>query len=519
MIQSTGIRQNQHVRLGLLLLSMAGCALILYYTRTGPGVRGDSVRYVMDAQNLLAGNGFSRSSGGTDVYPETGFAPFLSFILAGLGALRIDMYAGARFMDALLFGGTICLIGLLIWRFTRSWVACLIGSGLALTAGNMVEWHAWLMSEPLFIFLNLLAICTLAKYIDTDQFSYLVISALIAGMASITRYAGIGLGAAGGLVILILGSGSRRRRLLEGVIFGVIAVAPFIFWMLRNSIVGGGALANRSVVYHPMREEILRTYLFEAASWIVPAQIDLPRLARAALALLIAGLGPLLFFIRHIRRGLSRRANGFTAVPWITAAYFVIYLAILAVNSILLDAGTSISAAIRYLVPLYADLVVLLVCTYADVLRIAGRKLLQGVAVIFALALIINSAIGSISMAQGSSLALGFTSVREDNPGLAEMLMQSSDEHPLIADNQELVYFLIGKSAYMIPIKYDAYQQRERADYPEQLQTARARMENGSQLVIFGDPNPKEAEVIDQLGAIAVRAFPGATVYAIGPAS
>jgi hypothetical protein len=518
-IQPSGASEIRYWRLGLILVSLAGIFLILYYTRTGAGIRGDSVRYVMDARNLLAGHGFSRSSGGFETYPETGFAPFLSYVLAAIGVVGINMYSGARVMDALLFGGSIYLIGLLIFRFTRSWLASLIGSGLALTAGNMVEWHAWLMSEPLFIFLNLLTFYALARYIDNDRPVFLVIAALVAGMASITRYAGVALAAAGGLVILVLASGSRKQRLLKGILFGAIGAAPFLLWMVRNSLVGGGALANRSIAFHPMREEILRTYLFEAASWIVPAQIDLPRLARALLAILIAGLGPLLFIARWLRQERSAPGAGFAAVPWMAACYFPIYIGVLAVNSIFLDAATSTPAAIRYLVPQYVDLVILLATTYAVVLGKPRRRFLQVVAVIIGLGLIINSGLGSIRLAQGSSLVLGFTGIREEAPGLAEELQQSSDVHPLITNNQEMVYFLIDQSAYMIPIKYDAYQQRERADFPEQLQTARLRMDSGSKLVIYGDPSAKEAEVIGLLGAKPIKEFPGATIYATSPGS
>jgi hypothetical protein len=115
----------------LLLLSVAGFALELYVMRTGPGVRGDSVRYVMGARNLLAGNGFSRLSGGGEVFPETGFAPMLSFALAGFGLASVDMYAGVRILNALLFAASIFLGGKLIADASRSAGVGLLGASLS----------------------------------------------------------------------------------------------------------------------------------------------------------------------------------------------------------------------------------------------------------------------------------------------------------------------------------------------------------------------------------------------------
>jgi hypothetical protein len=161
---------------GLVGLCLAGVALELYATRSGPAVRGDSVRYVMGARNILAGNGFSRLSGGGEVFPETGFAPLLSFVLTGFGLAGIDMYAGARVMNALLFGGSIFLAGTLIAMASRSrWIG-LLGALLVLSAPNVFEWHAWLMSEALFIFLLLLSIYGLVMHIQTGRPGFLVLA-------------------------------------------------------------------------------------------------------------------------------------------------------------------------------------------------------------------------------------------------------------------------------------------------------------------------------------------------------
>jgi hypothetical protein len=93
----------------LLLIAAVGVGLILYETRIGPGINGDSVHYIMGAENLLLGNGFSRWSGGGEIRPITGFPPFYSTVLACMGFIGLDLFQVARILNALLFGANIFL--------------------------------------------------------------------------------------------------------------------------------------------------------------------------------------------------------------------------------------------------------------------------------------------------------------------------------------------------------------------------------------------------------------------------
>jgi len=68
--------------IAIAVLCIVGVSLILYFTRTSPGVSGDSVWYVMGAENMLAGDGYSRTSGGGEIKPIVGFPPFFSMVLA-----------------------------------------------------------------------------------------------------------------------------------------------------------------------------------------------------------------------------------------------------------------------------------------------------------------------------------------------------------------------------------------------------------------------------------------------------
>jgi hypothetical protein len=500
----------------LVLVSIAGLALVLFATRTGPAVRGDSVRYVMGARNLLAGNGFSRLSGGGEVFPETGFAPMLSFVLAAFGLVGLDMYAGARFLNALLFGGSLFLVGLLIATASRSRWLGVLGALLVVVAPNVVRWHTWLMSEPLFIFLTLLSVFAWVTHIRTGRSAPLFIGAVAAGLAGLTRYVGVSLVPAGALGILLWGGGSRRDRLVRAIEFALVAALPFALWMVRNEEVGGAGLANRQLRFHAFRPDALRVFLFEPTTWVIPVSLVLPRTVRGALAVVALAVGPAVLLLRALRRRSITgpgETRGEAVLPFLLLLLVPCYVGILAFNSLFLDAGTTLDGILRYLTPLFVLLVILELTAYAAIFP-SGRGRWPALlipATWLAVSLTTNT-VQTWSFARASTATMGFTGIRTEWLDLAFELRPAPT---IITDNPEMVYYLIDRPAYMLPIKFDQYQLLFRTDYQEQLDLARDRLRGGAILVVFGAPSAEEAEVIDLLDVTPIRTFDGATVYGV----
>ena len=119
----------------------------------------------------------------------------------------------------------------------------------------------------------------------------------------------------------------------------------------------------------------------------------------------------------------------------------------------------------------------------------------------------------TLTFAQESTYPMGFTRIRTEWNDLAARLSDIGPEASIITDNPEMVYFLIDRPAYMIPIKYDLYQQAFREDYMQQIELARTRLEGGAVLVIFGEPSQQEAEVLALLGVDSLYGFDEAVVY------
>lgn len=485
-----------------LLLSCLGIALILHYTRLIPGVGGDSVQYVMGAESLLEGKGYARLSGGGEIRPITGFPPLYSLVLAGIGWMSVDPFEGARLLNAALFGGSIFLTGLLIFRHTASLVASLIGSALVLTSLSLVSIHGMVMTEPLFIFLMLLAIYNLVRYLDTQRLHFLVISGLMVSLSTMTRYIGLSLFGAGVLSILLLSRTHWKRRLMDCVVFGGLTVVPLYFWFRRNAIVSGTAV-NRELIYHPMQAKLLRVFLAEILSWFAPRILALPRTLRNLLVVVTTLPWLVIFYFHEVRnffRKMSETRKAFWTLPWVLAFYVGGYTAILIVNSTLLDAGTTMSAPSRYLTPVFVVVVMVFV--------IAIHRLVEGwrkgivprmLAVTIGVALIIIYALQVIELVREPFSVGGYFEYKLKRMEAVREFEALDLEAPIISNNPEMIYVMSNRTAYMWPIQYDVYKLEDRDDFDAQVEATREKLLDGGLLVVFGWPEGAEMLVFDLL--------------------
>ena len=93
----------------LAAIAICGVGLLLFHTRNGPGITGDSVSYVMGAENMIMGRGYSRTAGGGEAVPITGFPPGYSTALVLFSWISRDFFSVGRNLNALLFGLNIFL--------------------------------------------------------------------------------------------------------------------------------------------------------------------------------------------------------------------------------------------------------------------------------------------------------------------------------------------------------------------------------------------------------------------------
>ncbi|HMK07849.1 MAG TPA: hypothetical protein VK449_02355, partial [Anaerolineales bacterium] len=308
-----------------------------------------------------------------------------------------------------------------------------------------------------------------------------------------------------------------RERGLRAATFGFVAVLPFVLWMVRNQIVGGAGLANRQIRFHTLPAVRTRVYFFQPTTWVLPEAIVLPRSLRGALALLALAGGPALFLWQARRRGWGGATNDRgpgSALPWLLLILVPCYVAVLAMNSLFLDAGTTYDGILRYLTPLFVFLVMLELVTYAVAFpRGPARWALGLVAVAWVVGGLAINTQATLSAARQGSFAGEFPRIKAEEPELARRLAAAPI---VITDNPELVYYLAGRPAYTMPIKFDLYRQAFREDFNEQLDLARRRLAAGAVLVVFGEPSDEEAEVLGLLAVHPLYTAPDAVIYGPG---
>ncbi len=263
--------------LALLVIGLAGSVALLLSTPYGLGLVSDTVAYVNGAENIAKGNGYAETSSGGGYKPITHFPPMFSIFLAPISLLGLDVLKSARIMIVSLFGLDIILVGLLVHRISHSILFSLLGALLLAVSDILLEVYLYLMSEPLFITLILAAILFFSLYFDNRRNGWLLLTGLLLGLASLTRFAGLWVLASLILSILFLETDwssvfSRRaaqpssRLMIDRLrifikklslpikditLVLVTSLPPILIWVSYTYKVNAG-FGNRSLVWHPI---------------------------------------------------------------------------------------------------------------------------------------------------------------------------------------------------------------------------------------------------------------------------
>jgi 4-amino-4-deoxy-L-arabinose transferase-like glycosyltransferase len=510
------VQQRKIATALLLLVAILGVILILYISRFGLGTTGDSVRYLMGAENILAGEGFGRTAADGEVRPITMFAPFFSTAISGLGLIG-SIFDGARFLQALLFGASIFLVGHLIYRHTLSLWASLTGAVIILVSESVVLFHAWLMPEALYIFLMLLSIYLLTLYLENSRTYLLILMAIVAGLATLTRYVGISLIALAYVSILLMSGTNWKIRLREIVMISVFGLGPVALWIARNVVVAGD-IVNRVLSYHPVSVELIRAYRAEISFWFVPEQLGLRHVVRQIIMIFLAFVAPVTYFSLELRDGFLKkgiRRDPSRYLVWILIIYAAIYVVTFVLNLTFLDALLDFNTVPRYLTPLYVICVAIFVIVFHG-LALRAQKWWAPRVVIAAIgiSLIVLYAQNTLPILLDPTPSLGYTGIKMERTDIVERLESINRAAPIISNDPELVYILADRAAYMLPIRYDANIGKEREDFDLQIEATRRKLNDGGMLVLFSPINDSVTEVINLLEVELIDSFYGSSFYA-----
>ena len=486
--------------IALLLIALLGFLLVLQATPEGAGLSDDSIAYIAGARSMAAGEGY-REAWLASNQPVTHFPPMFPAVLAFFGFLGIDPLNAARWVNALLFGASAALLGILAWRMTPSLTAGLVLAGLFVLSGDLLAVHAVAMSEPLFIFLSLLAFWMFDLYFERDQHWWLGACATFVGMAYLTRYSGLALIAAFVVALLVLHK-TWRQRLVTSTMF-VAGTLPWILgWAMRNKLVAENA-TNRVFAWHPITTENLEIGLHTVAAAFFPvdawrkAAIRQPIIVEAIIVII---LGAVLVWLanrawkyfsepQQVSRDEGAGSRAREVISFTTGLYLFAYLASIISSMLMFDAATKFK--LRILAPAFVSLLILLI--YFGVwLRDKNRPGVVLLTFVF-LGLFLYKQINTVNAwAKGGE---GYASFKWYDAKAMDYLNELPASVHIYTDEPGAVYLYTGRGNYVLPDRYDSATALPREGFEESLAQMRQEILDGEAvLAIFGGGEVNNAD-------------------------
>jgi 4-amino-4-deoxy-L-arabinose transferase-like glycosyltransferase len=265
-------------RFSLLIMPALLAALVLSFaTAQGPAVAGDATVYILSAKNLVEGNGLGIPGPDGNFRYISHYPPFFPIVLAGLGLVGFDLIDAARFLNVALFGLAVLAVGFVFYRASGCIFFSLISQLLLLTSPILIYQYTWAMSEPLSIFLGFGAMLLLLAWFRKLAAPLWLLSALMAGLAFLTRLIGFAFVLLGGVLVLVFSQGSWKKRASGALAYLATGGAPMILWSIYDYF-RTGSLASRDFglidfmgapgahIFH-----IFHSLQSAFESWLVPA--------------------------------------------------------------------------------------------------------------------------------------------------------------------------------------------------------------------------------------------------------
>ncbi len=325
----------------IVLVALLGAAHILVRTSTyGAALYNDAFNYLSAAESLAAGEGLLSPGGGQMVI----YAPFFSMAMAFLSLFGIEPVDGGRFLNATAFSLLILVSGLWLSRRLESRLIALGVAVAVMAALPLAHAASTLLSEPLFILFTLLALMPLESFLHRRSGTRaLVLSAVFAALAALTRYMGAALILSAVLMLLARRNAPVRERLKHALAFGAISSLPLAAAMARNQRVSGTLFGVRTDAAGQSLFDSLSQIAAVFRGWADPQFLISWPLQHSPW--LIAGLLLLAALLL-----VTPRPGRASSVFWIFALMYLAIIAVVARLMVWQDIDN------RYLAPVYVPL-------------------------------------------------------------------------------------------------------------------------------------------------------------------
>ncbi|MEO8433359.1 MAG: glycosyltransferase family 39 protein [Pyrinomonadaceae bacterium] len=513
-------------RVLIAVFALLAVLIVILATPFGIGITPDSTVYLEAARNLVDGHGLMALAKG-EVRPLTHYPPLYPSLLALLSATHVSGETAARWLQAALFGANVWIVGLAIARYAREsfWLP-IIGALLTLTAPDLASVHTFALTEPLFILLTVSCLVTLARFLETERWWYLIVAALLAALAVLTRYVGGAVISTGVIALLLAGKPDWRKRFTSAIAFGAIASIPMLVWMLRNARLSGAA-TDRQLDFHlpGLKQVVLVFSTF--SSWLLLGKVRTDLRAAFFVAEVIVASIFILYLWKQVRQSSSTRVRsggtpsphyGLAKLPLVILIFVVCYVGFLVITATLFDV---VIFDDRAMVPVHAVSIILFLCVVWKFWpHFDGRRVIR-----MALVLVAVNLLGSYSLRAVN----WFNRTRQDGQIYASRIWKDSQtiaylrnlppEVFIYSNGYDGIYYLTGRPGQFIPEKTVFVTGRANQNYEAELEKMRKTLrEKKSVLVYFNTLperwyQPAESELRIRLSLTAISTAKDGSIY------
>lgn len=207
----------------------------------GPGVSGDSLRYLSVAQNICNGLGWVDYS----MQPLLAWPPLYPLILAGGSCNLGDVFVFGSWLNIFLFGVNIFLSAKLAeFILTDFAPAPFLVSLIILSSPSLIRLHTSIAADPLFLFFVLVFLLLSGKFLVLGKKRFLVSMLIVAAFAGILKYPGLAMALVGGIVTYRFFRQEKNNfyAISIGMGFSGLAILPLTIWVIFHNYLQYGSL-------------------------------------------------------------------------------------------------------------------------------------------------------------------------------------------------------------------------------------------------------------------------------------
>ena len=433
----------------ILLIATLAVYAHLSLTEEGMGISGDSVHYMNSTQNLAEGNGYVRTISEGDPIVMTGFPPVYPLSLLPGVWTGIGIETFARYQNALLLFLTLVISAWLVYRSTGKVLPAVWVTAMIAMAPPILSIYAWVMSEPLFILLFLLELLLLIRLFTQPKTWLVLLIGLIAGIATLTRLAGITFIPVFALGVLLFQKTEFRKRLSNAFLLGFSALLPVAAFFIRNKLVATQVSESRGFTIAKFTREYWEILGKELISWFKWKEYFNQSYQRFnALFITLGIIFLLILFWLIFRKKLSKTAE-LDPIIIVLLISIPAYLALIVLNTIFLTPQQTIPGLSRYMLPYVIILFIALGKILHDYWQ--ASPFLARIALLFVLvqafSFYMQDTIDFVE--KPNDFLLQYTNLKNDCGTDMETFLQTLPDAEFTTNNCEYFYFVTG-----IPCNY-----------------------------------------------------------------